>query len=78
MLHIKAPKNKKGIYKKNSFTLEISSVQNIHIVLASNSRAIHSATTDSWAAGEQGDGTSIPYTLSGHGIAYIMLPQTSC
>ena len=56
MLHIKAPKNKKGGFKKASFILELSSVQNIHVGLASNSRAIHSATTGSWAADEEGDG----------------------
>lgn len=58
MLHIKAPKNKKGLpkKKKSSFILELSSIQNIHIGFASNSRAIHSATTDSQAAGEERDG----------------------
>lgn len=72
MLHIKARKNKKGLFKKSSFALERSSVQNIHIDLASDSRVIHSATTDSRAAGEEGGGGA--YTLSGHGVAYITLP----
>lgn len=56
MLHIKAPKNKKALFKRSSFALELSSVQNIHIDLASNSRVTHSATTDSRAAGEEGGG----------------------
>lgn len=72
VLHIKAPKNKKALFKRSSFALELSHVQNIHIDLASNSRVTHSATTDSRAAGEEGGGGA--NTLSGHGVAYITLP----
>lgn len=63
MLHIRELKNKKVSLKKkkkrSSFTLELSSIEDTHAGLASSSRAFHSATTETWSAGKEGDGGTL-------------------
>lgn len=62
MLHIRELKNKKSLLKKkkrSSFTLELNSIEDTHAGLASSSRAFHSATTETWAAGKEGDGGTL-------------------